>query len=59
MNQVHAVGENDTHRYIVMDRMGPSLEDLLTMCGNKLSVRRIPGKNRAFQGKNRNRRGKN
>jgi len=53
MNQVHAVGENDTHRYIVMDRMGPSLEDLLTMCGNKLSVRRIPG------GGNRNRRGKN
>ncbi|KAJ1479516.1 kinase-like domain-containing protein [Baffinella frigidus] len=36
--RVHAVGENDTHRYIVMDRMGPSLEDLLTMCGNKLSV---------------------
>ena len=33
-----AFGENETHRFIVMERVGPSLEDLLTACGHKLSV---------------------
>lgn len=31
--RVHAVGENDTQRYLVMDRMGPSLEEFLSICG--------------------------
>ena len=37
--RIYDYGLHDTSYYMVMDLMGPSLNDLMNFCGNKFSLK--------------------
>lgn len=39
--QVHYFGQEGLHNVLVIDLLGPSLEDLFDMCGRKFSIKTV------------------
>lgn len=41
MPQVHYFGQEGLHNVLVIDLLGPNLEDLFDMCGRKFSIKTV------------------
>ena len=39
--QVHYFGQEGLHNVLVIDLLGPNLEDLFDMCGRKFSIKTV------------------
>ena len=39
--QIHHFGQEGLHNVLVIDLLGPSLEDLFDMCGRKFSIKTV------------------
>ena len=39
--QIHHFGQEGLHNILVIDLLGPSLEDLFDMCGRKFSIKTV------------------
>ena len=41
MPQVHYFGQEGLHNVLVIDLLGPNLEDLFDMCGRKFTIKTV------------------